>query len=86
MQMFCQLVQFASASFKTVDASFVFNGFHQPANCRGGFAPGCRPSSGPKPLTAGLFTKLGGVMSEVIDCGSGLCLSNKQLNLILKMG
>lgn len=38
----------------------------------------------PNLLQAGLFTKWGGVTSEVIDGGSSL--SNKQLNLILKMG
>lgn len=33
------------------------------------------PPQAPNLLLAGLFTKLGGVMSEVIDCGAGLCLS-----------
>lgn len=31
------------------------------------------PPQAPNLLQAGLFTKLGGVMSEVIDCGAGLC-------------
>lgn len=61
--------------------SFVFNRFHQPAKCCGGFMAGRRPQT---LLQAGLFTKLGGVMSEVIDSGSSL--SNKQLHLIVKMG
>lgn len=42
----------------------------------------------PNLLQASLIPKLGGVMSEVIDCEAGLCLSlsNKKLNLILKTG
>lgn len=62
IQMFCQLVQFPihpNDSFKTVDASFVFNGFHQPAECRGGFAAGRRPSSGPKALTGRVVYNIG---------------------------